>query len=469
MKKLNTSILLFLFSILFLSHRSQAQLNSDQAFLKNPQQEVTLTCEMKGCRKGADLFLYEFDGYAFSIVTSAKPNEDNSYTFNVPMSEHQFYFVGANQKKTKPIILGTEEHLTLQGNCGNIRKSEFVDSEINTEYEKAIGKIRILQATANRVNQQYARAKIGSKERQGFKDKLKKSDQDQLALLQEMKSKYPFVAKIVATKTFLSFPNNQGNYANEVQYFLNEYFAQLDLKDPDLDRMPAIFETFRSYTTTLMAIKLDRNTMNNTLNIILGKMNSNSKAYRFALGAIVQTLKSKNHPAFIDYAKLFINKYGAENKTYIEGLKNSVEDAKNFLVGAVAPDFEQNTPEGQPMKLSDLRGKVVLVDFWASWCGPCRRENPNVVKLYNKYKDQGFEILGVSLDKTKDKWVKAIEKDELTWHHVSDLRGWSNKVAKRYSVSSVPHTILLDKDGKILARNIRGESLEKALADIFEK
>ncbi|MEM6965833.1 MAG: TlpA disulfide reductase family protein, partial [Bacteroidota bacterium] len=145
------------------------------------------------------------------------------------------------------------------------------------------------------------------------------------------------------------------------------------------------------------------------------------------------------------------------------------DDVKSFMIGAVAPDFEQNTPEGNPMKLSDLRGKVVLVDFWASWCGPCRRENPNVVRLYNQYKDQGFEVLGVSLDKGKEKWLKAIEKDGLTWQHVSDLRGWGNTVAKQYSVRSIPHTLLLDQEGRILAKNLRGPELAKKLAEIFKE
>src|SRR5690606_2445784 len=138
-----------------------------------------------------------------------------------------------------------------------------------------------------------------------------------------------------------------------------------------------------------------------------------------------------------------------------------------FMIGGEAPDFTQNQPDGTPFSLSNLRGKVVLVDFWASWCGPCRRENPNVVKLYNRYKSQGFDILGVSLDKTQDRWVQAIEQDGLIWHHISDLKGWANEVAKMYGVSSIPHTILLDKEGRILARNLRGPQLEEKLREIF--
>lgn len=135
--------------------------------------------------------------------------------------------------------------------------------------------------------------------------------------------------------------------------------------------------------------------------------------------------------------------------------------------GQVAPEISLPTPEGELMKLSDLRGKVVLVDFWASWCKPCRAENPNVVRMYNKYKDQGFEIYGVSLDRTKDAWLKAIEKDGLTWHHVSDLKFWNSEAAQTYGVRGIPYTVLLDKEGKIVAESLRGQALEDKVASML--
>lgn len=110
----------------------------------------------------------------------------------------------------------------------------------------------------------------------------------------------------------------------------------------------------------------------------------------------------------------------------------------------------------------------MLVDFWASWCGPCRQENPNVVKMYNKFKDKNFEILGVSLDQSKDKWVAAIEKDGLVWKHISDLKGWQSAGGQAYQVSSIPATYLLDKEGKIIAKNLRGAALEKKLEEILK-
>lgn len=136
-------------------------------------------------------------------------------------------------------------------------------------------------------------------------------------------------------------------------------------------------------------------------------------------------------------------------------------------VGSKAPDITLNTPQGTPLSLSSLKGKYVLIDFWASWCRPCRAENPNVVRVYNKYKSKGFEILGISLDKEAGAWAQAIAADGLTWKHISDLGGWQSIAAQQYKVTSIPQTLLLDKEGVIIAKNLRGAELEAKLSKVF--
>lgn len=138
-----------------------------------------------------------------------------------------------------------------------------------------------------------------------------------------------------------------------------------------------------------------------------------------------------------------------------------------FAAGEDVPEISLPTPDGEVLNLSDLRGKYVMIDFWASWCKPCRVENPNVVRVYNKYKDQGFEILGVSLDRDRNSWLQAIENDKLTWKHVSDLKFWQSEAAQSYGINAIPYTVLLDQQGKVIAENLRGASLEAKLGEIF--
>ena len=148
---------------------------------------------------------------------------------------------------------------------------------------------------------------------------------------------------------------------------------------------------------------------------------------------------------------------------------DKVNSLKGTTVGFPAIDFTQADVNGKNVSLNSYKGKYVLVDFWASWCGPCRKENPAVVAAYQKYKDKGFDILGVSMDDNKEKWLAAIAKDNLTWTHVSDLKGWQNAVGKTYSVTSIPFNLLLDKEGKIVAKSLRGADLEAKLEELLGK
>jgi thiol-disulfide isomerase/thioredoxin len=162
-------------------------------------------------------------------------------------------------------------------------------------------------------------------------------------------------------------------------------------------------------------------------------------------------------------AKYPNSKYLANLKKDIAAFEVQTQKTSKLAEGSTLPDFILTTPEGKPLSISSFKGKVVLVDFWASWCGPCRKENPNVVAIYKKLHAKGFDVYGVSLDDNKEKWLGAIKADGLIWNHASDLKGWDNQVAKQFGIDAIPFTILLDKEGKIIGKGLRGKELESAV------
>ncbi|MCB0507886.1 MAG: AhpC/TSA family protein [Bacteroidetes bacterium] len=182
-------------------------------------------------------------------------------------------------------------------------------------------------------------------------------------------------------------------------------------------------------------------------------------------------------PYIIDKVEIFhkaapksklIGMWYAETQKYQQAIEE--QNQGGIAVNTQAPNIILENPNGDTIQLKNLQGKIVLLDFWASWCGPCRQENPNVVKIYEKYKDKGFDIFSVSLDKRKDKWMEAIKKDKLSWkNHGCDFMSWNSAPAQEYGVQAIPATYLLDKTGKVIAKNLRGEELESKIAELLAK
>lgn len=195
------------------------------------------------------------------------------------------------------------------------------------------------------------------------------------------------------------------------------------------------------------------------------KENPNSYISLLILDRMLQTGAQKPE----DITPVF-ESFSPELKAMDKGVKiqKTLEELNKLSIGATAPDFTAPTVEGDSLKLSEVKGKLTMIDFWAAWCKPCREENPNVVALYNDYHEKGFNIIGVSLDRKKEDWIKAIEDDGLTWNHVSNLKFWQDPIAQLYNIKAIPQTYLLDEEGKIIAKNLRGDELRAKVSEILD-
>lgn len=267
------------------------------------------------------------------------------------------------------------------------------------------------------------------------------------------------ISKAVITGSALNKENE------EITAYLKPIYDQYAVLENEFKAQPEAKKQDRAYVQTLearakviekeaLAAKLSYITKNPDHYMSVMALNS-------LLGPEFDVLVMEK--AFMGIKEEFRNSYLGKQ------VAAKIATAKKTLEGVDAADFSQPDVDGKMVKLSDYRGKYVLIDFWASWCAPCRRENPNLVKAYEQYKSKGFEILGVSMDKASDKakWIKAIEDDKLTWKQVGDMKGWDNEAGVLYEVKAIPMNFLISPEGKIIAKYLRGEELSKKLESIF--
>lgn len=429
--------------------------------------KVVLKCDVRNCASDS-MLLFEYNGMSYQLVQSQR-GKDRLITFELNASEPRFYYVGFTVSDLKPVIMGKEPEVNLNINCAAVKNSSAPTSDINRGYDNLKSKITAIRNDENVIFLNYTSSQRTEQNKAEFTEKLAKLDKRKLALKDSIAKVNSYLGSIAALNTYLSFANNKGKYVSEVDYFANEYFKFTKFDDPAYENDPWITEMFKGYTAALTDLKRGDIWVIDQVRKQLKKIPEKSNTYRLALGGVVASIPPNSDILFMEFANEFSTKYASTNPEDVRNLKPRLDGIRSLMIGLPAPDFTVQTPDGKDISLSSYRGKYVLVDFWASWCMPCRRENPNVVAMYNRYKDKGFDVFGVSLDQNKELWMKAIEADKLTWKHGSDLKGWQSAPAALYGITGIPHSILIDKTGKIIARQLRGELLGAKLEEIFKE
>lgn len=299
-----------------------------------------------------------------------------------------------------------------------------------------------------------------------------------MLFVENVKGSLPFILenkklKITLYKDSLELSKIEGSPENEVAHKFMQGVKKFKLKNDALNEelRNAQMNKDTVFLSSFNQKRTDLRNENNEFNIEYIKDNKESLFAAFLLENLIQSRAIE-----ITEANDILKTFPERLQGSAPGLrvKEKIDASLATVEGAFAPDFTAPTPDGKEITLSKIRGKVTIVDFWAAWCGPCRKENPNVVKVYEKYHDKGLEIIGVSLDgnprqkDAKQEWLNAIEKDGLKWHQVSNLNYFNDPVAKKYNIRSIPATFILDSEGKIVAKNLRGPALEKKIAELLD-
>ncbi len=428
------------------------------------QTGVTLTARVEGCNQ--PLRLYIFTGFGFEVDRELEKREDGSYVLTFRPEEPAFRYLGSAANDVLPLIFGGQGNLIISGRCGKLREATITGSPINTAYTRLKQTFEEQNALYTTLVQDIEVIQDERVNREG-RAAMAELDRAKRELVDSLREQYPLLGRIASLNTYLSYYSaDPSQYSSPFDHFVRAYFQLVDFSDPGFDDLSWTYEGARSYTNNLLQPIPDARLADLLLRETRPWPAAGHARFLARSGALASLLQAK-HPAAMPVADSLIEEYADRYPTELSALRQQIASLRSFTIGAPAPLFTAPTLEGTELRLESLRGQVVLLDFWASWCGPCRRENPNVVRMYHRFKEAGFEILGISLDDRRERWEQAIAADKLEWLHVSDLQGWKSAYGKLYGVTSIPQTVLLDRDGNILARNLRGAELEQKLEEVL--
>ena len=420
-------------------------------------QSTVLSGKISNAPTNAKVYLYEYFGTNFTKSDSAIiRNGQFKFATAKPMPRG-FYQIGQNPQNSSILIIANEQPV-IEANWTNFRNSlKITNSQENKFFKELIA-----------FNAQIGGLDAESKDLPALKETKPDLYTQKVAALQK---KYDSLVALNNNMKVSVMQNNPNLFfAKVLKMFLiddktekDNFFSEAELKDEEYTRGDMMVNKI-AYYLQKFAGQDDKLWAAEGLDLAKRCLEK-SRNRELVYISIIQIMAQNGMSVPASVVKTLKTEYGNSKRTK-EFLAQLPKGEPNE--GDEAPDITLADATGKKVALSSLRGKYVLIDFWASWCGPCRMENPNVVRVYNTYKDKGFTIYSVSLDNSKDNWLAAIQKDGLTWtNHVSDLKGWQSEGAALYAVKGIPATFLIDKNGVIIGKNLRGQALEKKLAELI--
>ena len=431
---------------------------------------IKINCELKNVARDT-LRVYDLFAGTANVISYLPVSGNGAIRMDARVPTIGIYAIGFSAQNSRPLVLGDKE-ITLIGDASDMKNSTIQNASLNQNYEDFVKQLSSFQSQYAPLNQKLSelsanQTTVNPEINVISKtiDSIKKAEAGYLEVKLKEKNFISTLASIYYFPPYLSKPEHS-IYSNELEYVKKQFIAQINYADSTLGYLPVFGEKIAYFCSFLVQ---QGTSADDALKVFLdhgSRIPAGTKARALFYFSLLAASERASQELFALAGEKYVQEFPTGFKA--SEVKQVITPLLRIRVGSVVPELELNDPSGKALKLSHLRGKVVLLDFWASWCGPCRKENPNVVKLYNQYKSKGFEILGVSLDTDKEKWKNAIEQDGLTWKHISDLGGWRSSAASLYGVSSIPATFLLDKEGKLIAKGLRGQALENKLAELLK-
>jgi thiol-disulfide isomerase/thioredoxin len=449
-----------------------------------------ISVQLSGTLRNAtqdSIYLMQAVGANYETLAAApltKSGQVATFSFTASVPEKGMYLLGLvkgeQQIDGAMVLLGTEKRLEVEADAQQSlgASATFPNSALNRELRDFLMQAGRYQQQVNSLYQQIQQDRNAGGTRTerlaGQVDSIYKAQAAYYAQMRQRKDQLGTVASLYYYLPYEAVDPAR-RPATPEEWFAKEFLREIPFENPELAYYPIYYQRIRSYVTSLMAqFGYGADAIVKNLTPHLTKAQPGTKNHEVLLlaaidGSVDQSAQQtpEFREVYFELATLYIEAY--PQSAYTPALQGNLKQIGNLIrIGKGVPEIEEKGADGKTYKLSDLKGKVVLLDFWASWCGPCRRENPNVVAVYNQYKDKGFTVFSVSLDRDDAAWKAAITKDQLAWpYHVSDLGFWQSKHAKAYGVSSIPATFLLDKDGKVVAKNLRGPALEAKVKELL--